>query len=171
MHRGLPPPWLLVLFGLVLNVMAILMSSMVLDKLSSQINGLSETKRENIYAIQLAWADVETLERKREMLLLHLGQARKMDDSIAMVLRGQLKDWVNQSVPVISRQNLSLLMSLITQAQQRQREKIDDYYLQNLTVGEQMASLEHDIAWYKNVALFLQIFGLVLILARDLARK
>ncbi len=171
MSRRLPPAWVLVLFGLVLNVMAILMSSVVLDKLSNEINGLSEKKSENIYAIQLAWSHVETLERKREMLLLHLGQAETMDDSIAMVLRGQLSDWVNQPVPAIIQSNLASLMTLINRAQQLEREKIDDYYLHNLTIGEQMARLDHDIAWYKNVGLFLQIFGLVLILARDLARK
>lgn len=51
-----PPAWSLVLVGLVLNILAIVMSSVVLDRLSAQIATLAEQKDENIYSIQLAGA-------------------------------------------------------------------------------------------------------------------
>ncbi|MEF1303401.1 DNA mismatch repair protein, partial [Vibrio owensii] len=68
----LPPAWLLVLIGLVLNIAAIVLTSVVLDKLGKETSLLADQKADNLYSIQLAWNSVETLERKREVLLLHL---------------------------------------------------------------------------------------------------
>jgi len=166
-----PPAWTLVLTGLVLNVLALLMSSIVLDKLSGEISRLSEQKDENIYSIQLAWNGVEMLERKREMLLLHLAQEGELTSQLEQALQGQLKVWVNQPLPRINVDNLPQLMMSINQAQQTYRDQIDDFYLENLSISERMLSLNENIAWYKNIGLFLQVFGLALILARDLARK
>nr|WP_275658289.1 MULTISPECIES: DNA mismatch repair protein [unclassified Vibrio] len=168
-----PPAWLLVLVGLILNILAIVMSSVVLDRLSAQIAALSEQKDDNLYSIQLAWNSVETLERKREAILLHLSQVgeKKIDDALQTALRGQLSAWLGGSVPPISRENLSPLMMQINQAQKSYRNQIDEYYLKNLGLSEVMAELNEKIAWYKNIGLFLQVFGLTLILARDLARK
>ena len=166
-----PPAWALVLTGLVLNVLALLMSSIVLDKLSGEIGQLSEQKDENIYSIQLAWNSVEMLERKREMLLLHIAHEGEVQQQLQVTLQGQLSQWVNQPIPEISLDNLPQLMMLINQAQQAYRNQIDDFYLENLSISELMTTLNERIAWYKNIGLFLQVFGLALILARDLARK
>jgi hypothetical protein len=166
----LPPAWSLVLFGLVLNVMAILMSSVVLENLGSNIDQLEEQKSENIYAIQLAWNRVETLERKREVLLIALAQDSS-EPQVLAALQQQLSDWVTESVPDVKVANLPTLMDRIDVSQQTQREQIDNYYLKNLSIAETMAQLDNQIAWYKSIGLFLQVFGLALILARDLARK
>ncbi|MDF5484549.1 DNA mismatch repair protein, partial [Vibrio parahaemolyticus] len=72
LRRYIPPPWVLVLIGLVLNIGAIIVTSLVLDKLGKQHSQLAEQTAENLYSIQLAWNSVETLERKREALLLHV---------------------------------------------------------------------------------------------------
>jgi len=86
-------------------------------------------------------------------------------------MRGQLGVWVSGDVPEITVENLSEIMMMINQAQQSQRTRIDDFYLDNLTLSELLQSLEEQMTLYKNIALFLQIFGLALILARDLARR
>jgi len=166
-----PPAWVLVLTGLILNVMALLMSSVVLDKLSAENAGLSEQKNENVYSIQLAWNSVEMLERKREMLLLHIGQGQTLSPQVEQVIRAQLGHWVGKEIPPIKLDSLADLMSLINQTQQTYRDQIDELYLENLSITELMSALNEQIAWYKNIGLFLQVFGLALILARDLARK
>lgn len=76
-----------------------------------------------------------------------------------------------EKVSAIEITQLPNLMSEINQAQTNYRNRIDSYYLENLEVTEVMSSLEEKIAWYKSIGLFLQVFGLALILARDLARK
>jgi len=169
---GWPPAWLLVLIGLVLNVLAILMSSIVLEKLSGSIAMLDENKQENVYSIQLAWNSVETLERKREVLLTHLklseiSPSKELDHAMAM----QLREWVAEPIPLLNSTNVTQLMERIDNAQQIYRDQIDEYYLENLTLSDEMNILNERIAWYRNIALFLQVFGLALILARDLARK
>lgn len=60
MKLSLPPAWLLVLVGLVLNILAILMSSIVLEDLGGEVAHLSQQKQDHLYSIQLAWNSVET---------------------------------------------------------------------------------------------------------------
>jgi len=170
----LPPPWVIVFSGLILNVLAIVVSSVVIDKLSAEQSQYYEQKSSNLYSIQLAWNQVETLERKRENVLLHLNTvstSRTVSPLLDDALRGQLSIWVGASVESITLDNLPRLMMQINNAQQSQRDRIDDFYLENLSLSQSMQALEDKMTFYKNVALFLQIFGLALILARDLARK
>lgn len=154
-----------------MNVLAILMSSVVLDRLGGEIDTLYEEKSENLYAIQLAWNSVETLERKREALLIYFGQSSDERRNLQDALKAQLAPWVNVDIPPITLDNLSSLMAAINQTQQEHRDQIDRLYLDNIAISDVMGELEYKIAWYKNIGLFLQVFGLALILARDLARK
>lgn len=160
----------MVTIGLILNIMAIVLTSQVLDKMSSGIAMLQERKEANVYSMQLAWNQVETLERKREALLIHL-DGGGIDTEIAEMLRGQLSQWVTVPVPSIDTKYLPELMGVIDAAQDTQRELIDELYLDNLGLSETLARVEEDMAYYKNIAVFLQIFGLALILARDLSRR
>ncbi|MFV8459874.1 DNA mismatch repair protein [Vibrio campbellii] len=175
MALRLPPPWIIVLTGLVLNILAIVVSSLVLDKMVVEQAQYRERQQGNVYSIQLAWNTIETLERKRESMLLHMDISTSSNSSVTPELeeamRGQLGAWVSGGVPEITVENLPQVMMLINQAQQSQRTRIDDFYLDNLTLSELLQALEEQMTLYKNIALFLQIFGLALILARDLARR
>ncbi|MGR5177147.1 DNA mismatch repair protein [Vibrio parahaemolyticus] len=170
MKLRFPPAWVMVTIGLILNVMAIVLTSQVLDKMSSGIAMLQERKEANVYSMQLAWNQVETLERKREALLLHLDGAAIKPEVVDM-LTGQLYQWVGTELPPIDIKYLPELMGVIDAAQDAQRELIDELYLDNLGLSETLARVEEDMAYYKNIAVFLQIFGLALILARDLSRR
>ncbi len=175
MALRLPPPWMIVLTGLVLNILAIVVSSLVLDKMVVEQAQYRERQQGNVYSIQLAWNTIETLERKRESMLLHRDISTSSNSSVTPELeeamRGQLGAWVSGKVPEITVENLSQIMMLINQAQQSQRTRIDDFYLDNLTLSKLLQALEEQMTLYKNIAPFLQIFGLALILARDLARR
>ncbi|ROR18296.1 DNA mismatch repair protein [Vibrio crassostreae] len=168
-----PPAWAIVLAGLILNIMAIVMSSLVLDKIEAEKAEYNDRKFGNVYSIQLAWNTIETLERKREAILIHLDKPETVQPTTVLdeALRGQLRRWVSSEVPNISLAKLPKLMMLINSAQESQRTRIDDYYLDNLTLVELIQRLDEKMAFYKNIALFLQVFGLALILARDLARR
>lgn len=168
-----PPSWLLVLIGLVLNVLALLMSSIVLERLGQSKASLLEQQQENLYSIQLTWNRVETLERKKEWTILYL--QREQEDASTPILdaafQAQLRAWLSVPIPDLSATNLGSILDLIESAQQSQRDQIDTFYLSNLSLSEQVMALDSQIAWYRNIGLFLQVFGLALILARDLARK
>ncbi|MGL6260107.1 DNA mismatch repair protein [Vibrio sp. WXL210] len=172
LKQHIPPPWVLVLIGLVLNVMAILVSSLVLDSINQNISALKAREAQNQYAITLDWNSVETLERKREVTLLHMHLANlaPANPKITQSLIDQLQLWTSTMVSELSVETVSEVMLAIDQSQQQFRNRIDSHYLDNLEVAEQVQSWEEKLVHYKNIALFLQIFGLALILARDLAR-
>lgn len=173
MSIRLPKPWVLVLVGLVLNVMAIIMSSIVLDKLGNEVSALDSQKEANLYSIQLAWNTVEALERKREMVLLHaqLSQLTEPSEVLQLAIQDQVEDWLGTRAAALSDQDMLTVLKKIDEAQREYKNYIDDYYLENLSVSEVVAKLNDRVAWYKNIALFLQVFGLALILARDLVRR
>lgn len=162
-----PPAWLLVLIGLLLNIFAILISSQVIDDLVSQNGSLNEAKDNNLRSIQLAWNRVENLERKKETMVVVLSSAGSSEPALAE-LKVQIETWTGKPVPSISVANLQTLTLLIEQQQDQQRDLIDNYYLENVSLKERMYENDVFVSHYKNIALFLQIFGLALILARDL---
>jgi hypothetical protein len=109
------------------SILAIVVSSLVLDKMVVEQAQYRERQQGNVYSIQLAWNTIETLERKRESMLLHMDISTSSNSSVTPELEdamcGQLGEWFSGEVPEITVENLS------------------------------------------------QIFGLALILARDLARR
>ncbi|MFA0349774.1 DNA mismatch repair protein, partial [Vibrio sp. 10N.222.55.C6] len=111
------------------------MSSLVLDKIEAEKAEYNDRKYGNVYSIQLAWNTIETLERKREAILIHLDKLETVQPTTVLdeALRGQLRRWVSSEVPSISLAHLPKLMMLINSAQEAQRTRIDDYYLDNLT--------------------------------------
>ncbi|KII76316.1 hypothetical protein [Vibrio renipiscarius] len=165
-----PPAWFLVLLGLVLNILAIMMSSIVLEKRGQEVAGLSERKQDNLYSIQLAWNRVETLERKRESLLLYLAQPQPVAE-VSHAMKSQLYTWLGEPLPTLEPHNVMQFMERIDETQRDYRDQIDEFYLGNVALTEKMQRLEARIAWYRNISLFLQVFGLALILSRDLARS
>ncbi|MGR5168552.1 DNA mismatch repair protein [Vibrio astriarenae] len=169
----IPPPWVLVLIGLVLNILAILVSSVLVESYNQRIGALSAQEAQNQYAIQLDWNGVETLERKREALLLHshLSRSVELPQQTQAALIAQLQLWTALKENDLSLQMLPSAMMAIDNAQQGYRERIDTHYLNNLEIAEQIDALQDKVAHYRNIALFLQIFGLALIIARDLARN
>ena len=60
-------------------------------------------------------------------------------------------------------------MEELNKVQYEQREKINQLYLDNLELVEQHADKMKTISQLRNLALFLQIIGLGLVLARDLS--
>lgn len=71
----------------------------------------------------------------------------------------------------INSENLSKIMKGIDEKQDLLRNKIDTLYLNNLQLSDSQREITGSISGYRNLALFLQILGLALIMARDLSRK
>ena len=76
-----------------------------------------ERQQGNVYWIQLAWNTIETLERKRESMLLHMDISTSSNSSVTPELEeamrgqlGQLGAWVSGKVPEITVENLSQIM-------------------------------------------------------------
>ena len=66
--------------------------------------------------------------------------------------------------------DLSLLLDLSGTAQTSIIESINDAYFETLELQEARMPLEHDNSRLFSIAIFLQVIGLILVLARDLRR-
>ena len=93
MALRLPPPWMIVLTGLVLNILAIVVSSLVLDKMVVEQAQYRERQQGNVYSIQLAWNTIETLERKRESMLLHMDISTSSNSSVTPELEEAMREY------------------------------------------------------------------------------
>ncbi|MBM7034871.1 DNA mismatch repair protein [Vibrio ulleungensis] len=166
----LPKPWVLVLLGLLLNIVAMLISSTKIEQLDSAISALNDINDENSYAIQRAWSSVDTLERKKENLVLYMSTMPTLNQQTASLVSSQLSPWLIEPPETLSNSNVQLWFDAIDHAQSRHRNDIDQYYLQTLEINEQVTQQQITVSWFKQIALFLQVFGLALILARDLSK-
>ncbi|WP_108652705.1 hypothetical protein [Dongshaea marina] len=168
--RLIPPAWLLVAIGLLFNIISALLTNFFIDGMQGKISGIEVEKSANQNLISLTWQRVETLERKREMLILLL-QTPELTPEISSQIKQSMQPWVGEvSLPKLAVSQLGNWMSLISKLQQQERERIDELYLKNLQLDGTLQHLNEETSQMRNLALFLQIIGLGLILARDLSR-
>lgn len=165
-----PKPWHLVLSGLLLNILAILLSSLIIERNEGHISLLNDEIMNQNHSIELASSQVSTLERKKELLLLYVSLGQQHNNEVSKQIQEQIALWTQSDIPNVTPANLSTLITTINNAQKVQRERIDDIYLNNISKMETVHDLDKTNAIYKNLSIFLQIFGLALILARDLRK-
>ncbi|WP_413113332.1 DNA mismatch repair protein [Thaumasiovibrio sp. DFM-14] len=157
---GKIPTWIIVAVGLAMNIAAALLTHLMVDKLSHQSAAIEREIANNTMLIEQVWRRIETLERKKEWLLLVDVEAMSESQREAT-----LAHWVNAD-----NAKTDELLVAIDSHQIQFREDIDARFLKNLQFREQENQLEIQVSRYRNLALFLQIMGLALILARDLRR-
>ncbi|MDD1795415.1 hypothetical protein L4D06_21295 [Enterovibrio makurazakiensis] len=165
------PTWVIVAIGLVLNIVAALMTNFVIDDLGEEAALVIETQTNNNQIIQLTWQQVDALERRRETITIILASSTENNALTEMFSKRLLASFSDMADINISLQNMPMIMSSIDKKQDLLRNKIDTLYLDNLSLAETQRDLGGKISAYRNLALFLQVLGLALIMARDLSRK
>ncbi|WP_087017944.1 hypothetical protein [Thaumasiovibrio subtropicus] len=159
------PTWFVVAVGLLFNIAAALLTHLKVDHLSIEAGVIEQKRQENRLLIDQVWQQIETLERKKEWLVLYDVQAEKgpLDAHLIVVL----EPWIKMD----PRGSLSDMLAQLDGKQTVLRNSIDGRYFDNIQYGESYQRLMRDMSMYRNLALFLQIIGLALILARDLRRN
>ncbi len=163
-----PPAWLMVMIGLALNVAAILLTGLVLDKLSNRTMSLVESKQLNDHSIQRDWVSIDTLERKREQWLLLNAQGNILALNI---FNRYFAHWMAVEPARLDEMSVEQVMRAIDEQQTELRDRIDAVYLESLSIMDQIQTLSEQQEGYKILALLMQVFGLALILARDLSKR
>ncbi len=90
---------------------------------------------------------------------------------ISQQVISELNYWLDEKIERLSLSEIPRLMVVMNNVQQSQREKINQLYLDNLELVEIHDEKMKSISQLRNLALFLQIIGLSLVLARDLNRR
>ncbi|MGF1727133.1 hypothetical protein [Photobacterium nomapromontoriensis] len=170
--RWTVPTWTLVGIGLLLNIISAMMTNFYIDELTRQANSLIQRQQANEKLISLTWQQVETIERKREHILVLLATSEAANTTLPEVIELQLQqdvnNWLHQNLTSIRLDNLPNVMINIDTAQMALRDKINQLYLDNLDLVTDYGAKMKSISRLRNLALFLQIIGLALVLARDL---
>ncbi|WP_235869724.1 hypothetical protein [Veronia nyctiphanis] len=84
------PTWLVVAFGLALNILAALMTNFVIDDLGENASDLADAQSENTRLIQLSWQQIDGLERRREAIITTLSIYDAQDEQPATALSSAL---------------------------------------------------------------------------------
>ncbi|MGF1759237.1 hypothetical protein L4D76_15100 [Photobacterium sagamiensis] len=168
------PTWTLVGIGLLLNVVSALMTNFYIDDATRQANSLIQQQANNDKLITLTWQQVETVERKREHVLGLMANSDLMNKPLAPEITQQvisdLNYWIKNEISTLSLNGVSPLMVELNEVQVEQRDKINHLYLKNLDLIDLYSDEMKYISRLRNLALFLQIVGLGLVLSRDLSR-
>lgn len=182
-------PWHLILFGIALSIAAALMQHIRIEEKFAELEEL-DTKIANLDArIDSLWQQHVEAERKKEfaylLLALHDKTSIEEDDdkrhsaaisSMALneVLTKYLASIQNNTVDKnrISDNRHKSSASAQIEAHQRQlRDQIDDLYFEHLELNKLRRPLQKEIDVTRNIALLLQLLGLILVLSKDLARR
>ena len=89
------PTWTLVAIGLLLNIISALLTNFYIDDLTRQSNEIVQRQQNNEKLIQLTWQQVETVERKREHVLVILNAAEMMQSSLPIQVSAQIEHDMN----------------------------------------------------------------------------
>lgn len=158
-----------------LNIISALLTNFYIDGATRQANDLLQQQQANDKLINLVWQQIETLERKREHTLVLLAASdmagQVLPDPVREVLQQDIANVLPDLTIKLTMSEIPYLMQQFDRVQQSQREKINMLYFDNQGLIKQNAGKMESISILRNLALFLQIMGLALILARDLNRR
>ena len=163
------PTWAVVLVGLLFNILAALIAHFMIEAKSNHLANLSMQAAGHHKEMELLWAQIEGIERKRETLYL-LMNSGQINHQVIAQYSALLQSHLQQPIILNDVQQLGEIDSLINAYQQQIREKIDDKFFLNLALQELEMQLQKSISTLRNWSIFLQMIGLSLILARDLNR-
>ncbi|KDM93492.1 hypothetical protein [Photobacterium galatheae] len=175
MRKWSIPTWLVVATGLLLNIISALMTNFFIDGATMDAGQLIQQQSNNDKLISLTWQQIESIERKREVTLslLTLSQSSQtlLPEPVQNELLRELHAWQEMRFEAVTVEHLPDIMAAMNREQEHLREKINQLYIENLSLGEHYTELMSDISGLRNLALFLQVIGLAMVLARDLSRK
>jgi len=171
-------PWVLVSTGVVFNVLSALISRYFIGLNNDQINIINREIQQKQVLLDSLWQSRIEEDRKKEFfipLLADKPAATEVTESyyreyLAEVQNAyDLEDFTTR-LQQPAEVNLQLLLDLSDAAQQSIIESINNTYLETLDRQERKLPLEGDNSRLFSIAIFLQVIGLILVLARDLRR-
>ena len=170
-------PWVFVFTGVLFNILSAVITHYFIGLNNERINEIEREMQNRQVLIDSLWQSRIEVERKEEFFLLWLRQpgdsALEQDyfrDYLqGLVERHDLGDF-RERVARAASMDLQLLLDLSNAAQTTIIETINSSYFEILELQEKRMPLEGDNSRLFSIAIFLQVTGLILVLARDLRR-
>ena len=188
--RFLPPPWVFVLTGILFNILSAVITHYFIGLNNDKIISINTNINNQQVLIDSLWQSKTEVERKQEFYILFLTTAGKVDsmaDQVFLEFKKHLNELISnhdlnqfdQKISSLSGELatsnnqtiLQLLLEIGRQSQQKIITSINDTYFDILDLESQKAPVEKSNARLYSIAIFLQVIGLILVLARDLSRR
>jgi hypothetical protein len=172
-------PWVFVLTGVVFNILSAVITHYFIGVNNDQINQIDRDIQNQQVLIDSLWQSRIEVERKKEFFILLLTDKPGVSDQLKNHYHDYLKGLVSahdlsgfdtrlQPPPGT---DLELLLTLSAAALESIIESINATYFETLELQETKMPLERDNSRLFSIAIFLQVTGLILVLARDLRRR
>lgn len=171
-------PWVFVLSGIIFNILAAVITHYFIGLNNDQIAVLERDIQNKQVLIDSLWQSRVEVERKQEFFILLLTSQAESSAIIETYYRDYLDGLVNthglkefnSPEKRAMTKNIELLIAISSAAQKTIIESINATYFEILELQEAKMPLEQDNSRLFSIAIFLQVIGLILVLARDLRR-
>jgi hypothetical protein len=172
-------PWVFVLSGVVFNILSAVITHYFIGLNTDEINVIDRKINSKQVLIDSLWQSRTELERKKEFFILLLANPANELASTGNLYRDYLNDLsstytLDEFQSRIDQGNgyeLGLMLDLSRAAQSAIVESINSSYFETLALEEAKMPLERNNSRLFSIAIFLQVIGLILVLARDLRRQ
>ena len=173
-----PAPWVFVFTGILFNILSAVITHYFIGLNNERINALDREVNNKQVLIDSLWQSRVEVERKEEFFLLWL---QRPDDSeltqgyfreylAGLIERHGLERFAERSAQATI-EDLPLLLELSDAVQTAIIESINSTYFDTLELHDARMPLESANSRLFSIAIFLQVTGLILVLARDLRRS
>ena len=164
--------WHVVLLGILLNVISAVITNAAVDARIARLDTLTGQQDELGRRISELWRNIQDTERKRDHFIVLLSQAKLLDAPLSAEVQEEITRTLNtyqwEPPPNFSSPTLKLVNGVFQRYQKNLRDEIDNTYLEIVNTSSRVSPLKVEISRYRNLALFLQILGLMFVVARDL---
>ena len=171
-------PWVFVLTGILFNILSAVITHYFIGLNNDAINLIDRDIERQQVLIDSLWQSRVEVERKQEFLILLLAEPETHAAALDALFHDYLVGLRNtHSLTGFDARiendgdHLRLLLDISAAAQATIIESINDTYLETLELHDARMPLESDNSRLFSIAIFLQVIGLILVLARDLRRS
>jgi len=177
----LPAPWVFVTTGILFNILSAVITHYFIGLNNEQIGDIDRGIQSKQVLIDSLWQSKTEVERKKEFFLLLLAMQADQASSQTGHIDRYYKEYIAETADtynlsefknrqVKGMRDPDLLLHISEAAQKTIIESINSTYFERIELEDEKTPLERANARLFSIAIFLQVVGLILVLARDLKR-
>lgn len=171
-------PWTLVIIGVIFNICSAVIAHYFIGVNNFELNRLEQKISQYDTFIESQWRTKTSIDRKQEFLLLLLTQSSEpASPAINQFVIKQLNDInvqqeiTDQEYGTIDRLDFDTINSFVELIKQKIINSINDTYLERIDKENQQLPLKKNNTLLFTISIFLQVLGLILVLAKDINRS
>lgn len=171
-------PWVFVLTGILFNILSAVITHYFIGLNNDAINAIDRDINRKQVLIDSLWQSKVEVERKKEFFILLFAHPTDKPAASEAIYHDYLQETMDsydltEFEPRMDRDRgnrLGLLLDISAAAQASIIESINNTWFETSELQEARIPLESDNSRLFSIAIFLQVIGLILVLARDLRR-